>query len=229
MCELYFSGYEPAGFIESVNLKGKESEMSQPYPPGGPPPGQPPYGQPPYGQQQPYGQPPQQYGQQPPPYGYQQPYQPGYAPPPPQVVEADAYERTLSFTTYLWVLVVGVILAPPLLTFINTAAGLNWGFSLVGLGALVLPLVLSAAARNSALISFHAKQSLYLAIFYLVIEVVISLLYLIPNETVQTILVGGVLLGIVKLLFAWMALMAGVRAFYNRELYRVPAIGGMVK
>lgn len=204
--------------------------MSQPYPPGGgPPPGQqPPYGQPPpYGQQQPYGQPPQQYGQQ--PYGYQQPYSP--APVPPPVVEADAYERSLSLAVYLWVIFAGIVSGGTLLVF-RLQEGTNnllWGFSLLPLIGLLLPLVVSAAARNSPLVSFHAKQALYLAIFYIIFRVVIGLLLLIPNATVQEYLIEGFLLPILVIVFVWMALTAGVRAFFNRELYRLPMVGGMVK
>ncbi|HEX8846633.1 MAG TPA: hypothetical protein VF791_18445 [Pyrinomonadaceae bacterium] len=209
--------------------------MSQQYPPGGgPPPGQPPYGQPQqpqYGQQQqPYGQPPQQYGQQ--PYGYQQPYQPGYTQPAP-VVEADGFERTLSLLVYLWVIWAGIVFATPLFLFKLVPTGFSnefvWNFSLGPLVLILMPLVAAAAARQSALASFHSKQALYLAIFYIIARLVVGLFNLIPNATVQSILVEGILGGVVALLFTWMALTGGIRAFYNRELYRLPAVGGMVK
>ena len=216
--------------------------MSQQYPPGGgPPPGQPPYGQPqqPYGQQQPqqpYGQPPQPYGQQPPPYGQppqqygQQPYQ-GYAPAPvpAPVVEADGYERTLSLLVYFWVIWTGIATGANLLEFRNIGV-FDFAVNLSALAVLLLPLVVSSVARNnSPLVSFHAKQALLLGIFYLVARFVVGLLFLIPDANVQKILVNDILIGVVHLLFVWLALMAGVRAFLNRELYRAPLVGGMVK
>jgi hypothetical protein len=213
--------------------------MSQQYPPGGgPPPGQPPYGQPPqqYGQQQPqqpYGQPPQPYGQQQPPYGQppqqygQQPYQ-GYTPTPAPVVEADGYERTLSLLVYLWVIWTGIATGANLLEFRNIGV-FDFAVNLSALAVLLLPLVVSSVARNSQLVSFHAKQALLLAIFYLVARFLVGLLFLIPDANVQKILVNDILIGVVHLLFVWLALMAGVRAFFNRELYRAPLVGGMVK
>ena len=215
--------------------------MSQQYPPGGgPPPGQPPYGQPPqqYGQQQPqqpYGQPPQPYGQQQPPYGQppqqygQQPYQ-GYAPAPTPapVVEADGYERTLSLLVYFWVIWTGIATGANLLEFRNLGV-FDFAVNLSALAVLLLPLVVSSVARNSPLVSFHAKQALLLGIFYLVARFVVGLLFLIPDANVQKILVNDILIGVVHLLFVWLALMAGVRAFFNRELYRAPLVGGMVK
>jgi len=217
--------------------------MSQQYPPGGgPPPGQqPPYGQPPqYGQQQPqqpqqqpppYGQPPQQYGQQP-PYGYpqQQQYQQGYspAPVPAPVVEADGYERTLSLLVYFWVIWTGIATGANLLEFRNIGV-FDFSVNLAALAVLLLPLVVSSVARGSQLVSFHARQALLLGIFYLVARFVVGLLFLIPDANVQKILVNDILIGVVHLLFVWLALMAGVRAFFNRELYRAPLVGGMVK
>ncbi|HEY0378918.1 MAG TPA: hypothetical protein VGC87_18535 [Pyrinomonadaceae bacterium] len=203
--------------------------MSQPYPPGGgPPPGQqPPYGQqpPPYGQQQqPYGQPPQQYGQQPPPpYGYQ-----GYAPAPmpAPVVEADGYERGLSLACYLWV-AFAVLGGPTVLQFTNVGV-FNWEINLVPLAMLMLPLAASAASGDSQLVRFHAKQALMIAVFYLIARFLIGLIYLIPDATVLSIL-GPILIGAVVLLFVYLAVTAGVRAFLRRELYRAPLVGGMVR
>ncbi len=225
--------------------------MSQPYPPGGgPPPGQqPPYGQPPpYGQQQPppYGQqPPPQYGQQPPPYGYQQAYPP--APIPPPVVDADAFERSLSLISYLWVALFIMITAAAsitaggmaagfglfspgsVLTLFNGPAGVDFAISVTPLVILALPLGVKAAAQSSQFVSFHAKQALYIGIFYLVARIVVGLFYLIPQGEVQVILVSGILVGAVMFFFAYLASVGGARAFLNRELYRVPVVGGMVK
>jgi uncharacterized membrane protein len=227
--------------------------MSQPYPPGGgPPPGQqPPYGQPqqpqqqqqPYGQppQQPYGQPPQGYGQQPPPYGYQQqPYQQGYAPAPvpAPVVEADAYERSLSLLGYIWVAIgiafgVGNVLyfTPSINDIVmrGGVGGVSFGINLGALVLLVLPFALMTAMKGSQLVRFHAKQALLIGVFYLAAIIVIGLLDLINDATVRGIIVNGFLVGGVKVLFAGLALLAGIRAFYYRELYRAPVVGGMVK
>jgi uncharacterized membrane protein len=204
--------------------------MSQPYPPGGgPPPGQQqPYGQqPPYGQQQqqPYGQPPQQYGQQPPPYGYQQGYAP--APMPAPVVEADGFERALSFACYIWV-AIGCLIGGNFLQFINIGVSFDFQINLAALAILLLPLAAQAAAGDSQLVRFHAKQALMLAVFYLIARFLVGLLWLIPDATVVSIL-GGILVGVVQLLFIYLALTAGVRAFFRRELYRAPMVGGMVR
>lgn len=207
--------------------------MSQPYPPGGgPPPGQqPPYGQqqPPYGQQQPqqppYGQPPQQYGQPPQPYGYQQPYQQGYAPVP--VVEADDYERSLSLICYLWVALGIALNGASVLEFRNFGR-FNFIINLGALAILLLPLAAQAAAGESQLLRFHAKQAFLIAVFYLIVRFVAGLIFLVNDENVQGI-VGGILVGVVQVLFIYLAVVAGVRAFYKRELYRAPAVGGMVR
>lgn len=205
--------------------------MSQPYPPGGgPPPGQqPPYGQqqPPYGQQQqPYGQPPQQYGQPPQQYGYQQPYQQGYAPAPAPVVEADAYERSLSLLAYLWV-ALGALIGGNVLELRNIG-GISFFINVGALAILFLPLAAQAAAGDSQLVRFHAKQAFMLGVFYLIARFVVGLIFLINDANVQTIL-GGILVGAVQVLFVYLALLAGVRAFFKRELYRAPIVGGMVK
>ena len=225
--------------------------MSQQYPPGGgPPPGQPPYGQPPqqYGQpqqQQPYGQPPQPYGQQQPPYGQppqqygQQPYQ-GYAPAPmpAPVVEADAYERSLSLFAYVWVALSVAFGSATVLYFTPTindimarggAGGVAFGIDNGALMVLELPYVVMTALSNSQLARFHGKQALIIGAFYLVAMIVIGLLDLIPEPTVRGIVVHGLLVGALKIFFAGLALLAGVRAFFYRELYRAPMVGGMVK
>lgn len=219
--------------------------MSQQYPPGGgPPPGQQPdYGQPtqygnqpqqPYGQQQPpYGQQQPQYPQQP-PYGQQQPGYPpyqqqqAYTPAPAQVVEADAYERTLSLLVYVWVVMFGVLTDGSVLELRNDVR-FSIFIRLSVLAGLMLPLVVSTVARSGQLARFHAKQALYLGVLYIIARFVVGLLFLIPDVTVQQILVAGILIGALQLAFIWLALNGGVRAFFNRELYRLPVVGGMVK
>ena len=214
--------------------------MSQPYPPGGgPPPGQPPYGQqqPPYGQQQPYGQPPQQYGQQ--PYGYQQGYTP--APTPPPVVEANPFERGISLAAYMWVALVlavgafggvasplaGVTSGGSILSLYNLGNGFDFSLNIAPLVILALPLGVMAAARGNQFVSFHAKQALFIGVFYLVARIIVGLLLLVPQVYVQGILVYGILIGGVQFLFAYLACVGGARAFLNRELYRVPVVGSM--
>jgi uncharacterized membrane protein len=205
--------------------------MSQPYPPGGgPPPGQPPYGQPqpPYGQQQqPYGQPPQQYGQQPPPYGYPpQGYAP--APMPAPVVEADAYERSLSLISYLWVaFAIGLGQGTNVVEFRNLGA-FTFAINVAALAVIMVPLGVASAAGESQFVRFHAKQSLMIGIFYLIARFAVGLLYLIPQVDVQQIL-GGILIGAVVVFFIYLASVAGARAFFRRELYRAPIVGGMVR
>ncbi|HYO91947.1 MAG TPA: hypothetical protein VEQ40_09935 [Pyrinomonadaceae bacterium] len=220
--------------------------MSQQYPPGGgPPPGQ----QPDYGQQQPYGQPSQQPygGQQQPPYGQQPGYpqqqppyggQPGYppyqqqqgftpAPVPAQVVEADAYERTLSLLVYVWLVMFTVLSDAGVLDFRNDVRFMVY-IRLAPLAGLILPLVVSAVVKTP-LASFHAKQALFLGVLYVAARFVIGLLLLIPDTTVQQLLVTGILIGALQLAFIWLALTGAVRAFFNREIYRLPVVGGMVK
>lgn len=227
--------------------------MSQQYPPGGGPPqgqqpdygqptqygGQPqqPYGQPqqqPYGQQQP-GYPPQQqpppYGQQPgyPPYGQQQPaFTPTPTPViPAQVVEADAFERTLSLLVYVWVVMFTVLSDSSVLDFRNDVRFTVF-IRLAPLAGLILPLVVSSIVKTP-LAGFHAKQALFLGVLYVVARFVVGLLFLIPDSTVQQILVAGILVGGLQLAFIWLALTGAVRAFFNRELFRLPVVGGMVK
>lgn len=233
--------------------------MSQQYPPGGgPPPGQQPdYGQPtqygnqppqqPYGQppQQPYGQPPPQYPpQQQPPYG--QPQQPGYQPYPQQqqayapapiqaqVVEADAFERTLSLLSYVWVIMFTVLAGGSVLEFRNDYK-FQFLIHLIPLAGLILPLVVASVARTGQLARFHARQALYLGALYIVARFAIGLLFLIPESgeatgtTIRSILIEGILIGALQLAFVWLALTGAVRAFLNRELFRLPVIGGMVK
>jgi uncharacterized membrane protein len=220
--------------------------MSQQYPPGGgPPPGQQPdYGQPtqygnqpqqPYGQQPPYGQQQPQYPQQP-PYGQQQPGYPpyqqqqAYAPAlvPAQVVEADAYERTLSLLVYIWVVMFGVLAGDSVLEIRNDVR-FSILIHLSALAGLVLPFVVSTVAKGGQLARFHAKQALYLGVLYIIARFVVGLFFLIPDVTVQQILVAGILIGALQIAFIWLALTGGVRAFFNREIYRLPVVGGMVK
>jgi hypothetical protein len=168
--------------------------MSQQYPPGGGPPpgGQPDYGQPTqYGgqpQQQPYGQPQQPYGQQQPGYPPQQqpPYgqQPGYPPYqqqaytptpapviPAQVVEADAFERSLSLLVYVWVVMFTVLADSSVLEFRNDVRFMVY-IRLAPLAGLILPLVVSSVVKTP-LASFHAKQALFLGVLYVVARFVV--------------------------------------------------------
>ena len=209
--------------------------MSQQYPPGGgPPPGQqPPYGQPPqYGQQQPH--------QQPPPYG-QPPQQYAPAPIPAPVVDADAFERSLSVVSYAWVALLiaagaisggiglGSVTSGNVIALYYTGAGVDFAINISPLVILALPMGVLAAARNSQFVGFHAKQALFIGIFFLVARAVVGLFFLIPQGQIQAILVAGILIGAVQFFFAYIASVGGARAFLNRELYRVPVVGSMVK
>jgi uncharacterized membrane protein len=227
------------GFISQLTDRKDFSEMSQQYPPGGgPPPGQqPPYGQPQqpqYGQPQqpqqppPYGQPPQQYGQQPPPYGYQQQYQqPGYAAAPAPVVEADSFERSLSLICYLWV-AIGIALSGGSVLEFRNLGRFDFVINLGALTIILLPLAAQAACGDSQLVRFHAKQAFLIGVFYLIARFVVGLIFLVNDPNVQAI-VGNLLIGAVQVLFTYLAVVAGVRAFFKRELYRAPIVGGMVR
>jgi uncharacterized membrane protein len=78
-------------------------------------------------------------------------------------------------------------------------------------------------------VRFHAKQALYLGLAYILVRLVIELLYLIPSTGVQDILFSGVIVGLLHVALVFIALFAGVKAFYNRELYALPVIGGFIK
>ena len=109
------------------------------------------------------------------------------------------------------------------------SGGVPFGVNLGALIVLVLPFVLMSAMKNSQLVRFHAKQAFLIGVIYLAAMVVIGLLELINDATVRGVVVNGILFGGVKVLFIGLALLAAVRAFFYRELYRAPVIGGMVK
>jgi uncharacterized membrane protein len=154
------------------------------------------------------------------------------------VVEADAYERSLSLFAYVWVALSVAFGSAAVLYFAPTfndlvgrggVGGFAFGIDVGALMILVLPYIVMTAMKNSQLARFHGKQALLLGAFYLGAMIVISLLDLIPEATVRGIFVHGILLGALRVIFAGLALLAGVRAFYYRELYRAPVVGGMVK
>lgn len=230
--------------------------QNQPTQYGGPQ-GQPPYGQP--QGQPPYGAPPPQYGQQPggpqgqPPYGapppptYQQ--QPGGSPAPygapsaasalqqpARQVQADAYERSLTLAVYLWVGLLAsgalglgntplVLRSASLGSTYSVSFGLNLGF----LVSFALPLAVLYGIKQGELVRFHARQALALVAAYTVIRLVIELFFLIPSAGVQDILFSGIIVGALVTILALAACFAGVRAFFNRELVRLPVVGGFVK
>jgi uncharacterized membrane protein len=106
--------------------------------------------------------------------------------------------------------------------------GFEFVINLGALAILLLPFAASAAAGESQLVRFHAKQALMIAAFYLIARFVVGLFYLIPDARVVGIL-GGILVGAVQVFFVYLAVVAGVRAFLRRELYRAPMVGGMVR
>lgn len=203
-----------------------------------------PYGAPPspaYQPQQP--QPP--YGQPQPPYG-QQPGQPGYtpAPVPPMAalkqparqVAADGFERSLALLVYLFSVcaaagVLGLGDTPLVLRAIGGGISytVSFGLNLGYLVAFALPLAVIYGVSTGELARFHAKQALWLLIAYTVIRLVIELFFLIPQTGVQDILFSGVIVGLLHLILVLAGAFAGVRAFFNREMYSLPVIGGFVK
>jgi len=75
-------------------------------------------------------------------------------------------------------------------------------------------------------VRFHSKQALVIAIAFLVVQFLMGFLYMVPGY--GGIFLGGILVGAAQLFFAYLAITAGLRAFFNRELYKAPVIGGMV-
>ncbi len=222
--------------------------------PGGypqqPPQGQPPYQPGPggYPQQPPMGQPPYQqpggYPQQPPPPpGQQPPVQPQFnyqqavskiTAPVATVDDADPFERVLSLIPYLWIVFFGfsslfnfrlgsVEFAGRAVSISSTNFSFDW--DLRGLLGIVGPLAIMMAVRKGDLITFHARQALFLAIAFVVVRAAMQLLYLIPLDWWQNIFVSGLIVPAVQLVFAFAAIFAGVRAFYNKELFNIPVIG----
>ena len=225
---------EPTQYVRPGGPQGQpQQQYGQPQPPYGAPP--PPAYQQPGAPQTPYGAPP--------PPTYQQPPQGGYPPAgvaaiqqPARQVPADAYERSLSLLVYLWVGlcaagVLGLGNTPLVLRSLSggitytVSFGLNLGF----LVTFALPLAVMYGIRQGELVRFHARQALFLGLAYTVIRLVIELFFLIPSPGVQDILFNGVIVGLLVTIMALAACFAGVRAFFNRELYRLPVVGGFVK
>lgn len=217
----------------------------QPQPPqyGQPQPPPPGYNPPAGGYQPPQQPPPGGYQPQQPPGGYQpQPtppgYQPQYAPPPPvpkpvaappQVVEADGFERAMSLMAYFWVAYFAFTINASILGFRSIASTFSFSLNLAVLIVVVLPAIITFAAHSGELVRFHARQAMLLGAAFIVVRLIIELFYLIPAEGVQDILVRGILQQGVEVVFAAAALYAGVRAFLNRELYKLPVISSFVK
>ena len=240
---------QPGGSQSQPQSGGPQGEPTQYVRPGSPqgqpyPQPQPPYGAPPPNYQQPnqpqppYGAPLPNYQQQP---GQPQP-QPSYQQnvaaikQPARQVQADAYERSLSLLVYLWVgmCAAGVLgLGNTPLVLRSGSSGITYSVSFgLNLGFLVtfaLPLAVMYAVHQGELLRFHAKQALYLGLAYVVIRLVIELLYLIPATGVQDILLSGIVVGLLLVVMVLAAAFAGVRAFYNREIYRLPLVGSFVK
>ncbi|MBN9390584.1 MAG: hypothetical protein J0I20_21315 [Chloroflexi bacterium] len=219
---------------------GRDNPAQQPtqYVPG-------PYGAPPPPS---YQQPQPPYGQPQPPYGQPQPGQPGYTPGPAPVppfaaikqparqVTADGFERSLTLLVYLFSVcaaagVLGLGDTPLALRALGggisytVSFGLNLGYFI----AFALPLAVISGVTTGELVKFHAKQALWLLIAYTVIRLVVELFFLIPAAGVQDILFGGVIVGLLHLVLVLAGAFAGVRAFFNREMYSLPIIGGFVK
>jgi uncharacterized membrane protein len=135
----------------------------------------------------------------------------------------------MSLITYFWVAFYAFNTGVSILGFRNIASTFSFSLNLGVLIIVVLPLIVTLAAKSGELIRFHAKQALYLGAAFIVVRLIIELLYLIPSEGVQDILVRGVLQQGVEVIFAAVALYAGVRAFLNRELYKLPVISNFIR
>jgi len=148
---------------------------------------------------------------------------------PPPVVEADTYERTITLVTYIWV-AAGVALLESSVFQLLSLGGYYGGFyftlHLGGLAILLLPILAPKSQPNSQLVRFHSKQALIIAVAFLIVQFLMGFLYMVPGT--GGVILGGILVGAAQLFFAYLAITAGLRAFFNRELFRVPVIGGMV-
>ncbi len=219
--------------------------------PGGQPPYQQPGGyqpQPPY--QQPGGQPPyQQPGGYPPQPGGQPPYQqqpPQYQQPPaaaqavakmaapaPTVDNADTIERVTSLLAYAWLLFFGFQSLFSLTldfggrTFEGLGTTTSFSLNLAGLLGLVGPLAIMLAVKKGDLVKFHARQAFFLVLAYIVFRALFSLLYLINVAFVQDIILSGILVPGLQIIVAFAAIYAGIRAFYNKELFGIPVISSI--
>lgn len=207
-------------------------------PPNYPPPNQnqpqPPYGQP----QSPYGQPPQPGGYQPVPLPGQNQGQNVMAAikQPARQVSADGYERSLTLLVYLFSVfaaagVLGLGDTPLALRALGNGISyvVTFGLQLGFLVAFALPLAVIYGVKTGELVRFHAKQTLWLLIAYTVVRLVSELFFLIPAQGVQDILFNGIIVGLLHLILVLAGAFAGVRAFFNREIYALPIIGSFVK
>jgi hypothetical protein len=145
------------------------------------------------------------------------------------VVEADGFERAMSLIAYFWVAYFVFTVTVSILGFRNFANTFSFSLNLGVLIIVVLPLIIVYAAPSGELIKFHARQALVLGAAFIVVRLIIELLYLIPAEGVQDILVRGILQQGVEVIFAAAALYVGVRAFLNRELYKLPVISNFIR
>jgi uncharacterized membrane protein len=196
--------------------------------------GQPPYQQPPMGQP-PYGPPPggpPPYQQQPPQYQQQaqQAVQKMIAPVA-TVDTADAYDRVASLIAYLWIVFFGFesLLGFRIVDFGVRTTDFSFAWDLRGLLGIIGPLAIMWASRGGRdLTRFHAKQALFLALAYIVARAVLQLFFLIPAQGFQNVVMSGLLIPLLQLTIAFVAIFAGIRAFLNKELYRIPVISGFV-
>ena len=148
----------------------------------------------------------------------------------PPVVEANDYERTITLATYIWVALGIALLESPVFQIISFGyggyGGTYFNMHIGGLAILLLPIFAPKAQPNSQLVRFHAKQALVIAVAFLIVQFLLGFVYMIGYSAGA--ILGGLLIGAAQLFFAYLAITAGLRAFFNRELFRVPVIGGMV-
>jgi uncharacterized membrane protein len=155
---------------------------------------------------------------------------------PARQVAADGFERSLTLVVYLFSVcaaagVLGLGDTPLALRAIGGGISytVSFGLALGYFIAFALPLAVISGVTTGELVKFHAKQALWLLIAYTVIRLVVELFFLIPATGVQDILFNGVIVGLLHLILVLAGAFAGVRAFFNREMYSLPIIGGFVK
>lgn len=155
---------------------------------------------------------------------------------PARQVQADGFERSLTLLVYLFsnIAATGILgLTDTPLALRSASGGLSYivtfGLNLSFLVVFALPLAVIYGVRTGELVRFHAKQALWLLIAYTVIRLVLELLFLIPASGVQDILFNGILVGLLHVIVVLAGAFAGIRAFFNREMYALPVIGGFVK
>ena len=132
---------------------------------------------------------------------------------------------------YLWLVFFG--LPHALLGFsLESTYGNNtvfvWRWDLGVAYGIVGPLALYLAIRGASLIKFHALQAVYLFAGYVIVRTVLQLLYLIPAQGFQDVLLDQAIVPAVQAGFAFLAVFLGAKALVNKELYPIPFVGNFI-